>query len=514
MKYLMLLVNYIFVLYNVNHVLCKSMVPVISLDTKANNVVNNENKTQETLKYLPFIMLIDKDMDTSEYWRETEILSLVRNNEVGIDYDKCEQSALDRSVVQINSLRTVRPICRTRIDYQLCPQCPHFNNHTECELFRDSCKERKVNPSEYRTYCDRKYGKWRSMFVPADYSQCRCCDECIFYRELDQSCVEDEYSFDTEEFLPTTTIDFRAGCNPYWGHPEQEFRALRCDKILRRCVPVTIPQLPNETLNIRRSFRYEATTNEDCPISCRGYECRAGLVKEKDCVLGGFLPDKEQCNCCGRCSVYHQLNEKCAEFKKTYQKVNNTVEIEVEEEFLEPGCDDGLVCRQGRCQDIHTVRSNVGVRRKRDEQESMANEPCKRELKYFKKKFGPDGHLHYNAPQCTPLWLYAPVQCRRFVCYCALEDGSFILGIKVPRIEVSNMNCDCARERCRTGSDVECDGYGNYKEAVFTPHLDEWQDGDDKIEVAQLTSVAVAPEDPHTRSTTPDVSAMLHYNTR
>ncbi|PZC70889.1 hypothetical protein B5X24_HaOG214682 [Helicoverpa armigera] len=167
------------------------------------------------------------------------------------------------------------------------------------------------------------------MFVPADYSQCRCCDECIFYRELDQSCVEDEYSFDTEEFLPTTTIDFRAGCNPYWGHPEQEFRALRCDKILRRCVPVTIPQLPNETLNIRRSFRYEATTNEDCPISCRGYECRAGLVKEKDCVLGGFLPDKEQCNCCGRCSVYHQLNEKCAEFKKTYQKVNNTVEIEV-----------------------------------------------------------------------------------------------------------------------------------------------------------------------------------------
>ncbi|PZC70888.1 hypothetical protein B5X24_HaOG214681 [Helicoverpa armigera] len=92
------------------------MVPVISLDTKANNVVNNENKTQDTLKYLPFIMLIDKDMDTSEYWRETEILSLVRNNEVGIDYDKCEQSALDRSVVQINSLRTVRPICRTRIE--------------------------------------------------------------------------------------------------------------------------------------------------------------------------------------------------------------------------------------------------------------------------------------------------------------------------------------------------------------------------------------------------------------
>lgn len=25
-------------------------------------------------------------------------------------------------------------------DYQLCPQCPHFNNYSECELFRDSCK--------------------------------------------------------------------------------------------------------------------------------------------------------------------------------------------------------------------------------------------------------------------------------------------------------------------------------------------------------------------------------------
>uniref|UniRef100_A0A2A4J350 Uncharacterized protein n=1 Tax=Heliothis virescens TaxID=7102 RepID=A0A2A4J350_HELVI len=91
------------------------MVPVISLDAKDNNLLNIENKTNEALKYLPFIMLIDKDMDTSEYWRETEILSLVRNNEVGIDYDKCEQTAPDRSVVQINSLRTVRPICRTRI---------------------------------------------------------------------------------------------------------------------------------------------------------------------------------------------------------------------------------------------------------------------------------------------------------------------------------------------------------------------------------------------------------------
>lgn len=37
-------------------------------------------------------------------------------------------------------------------------------------------------------------------------------------------------------------------------------------------------------------------------------------------------------------------------------------------------------------------------------------EPCKRQMKHFKKKYGADGHLHFNAPQCTPLWLYAPVQ--------------------------------------------------------------------------------------------------------
>lgn len=56
-----------------------------------------------------------KDMDTSEYWRETEIISLVRNNEADIDYDKCERSNQDFSVVQFVSQRTVRPICRSRI---------------------------------------------------------------------------------------------------------------------------------------------------------------------------------------------------------------------------------------------------------------------------------------------------------------------------------------------------------------------------------------------------------------
>ncbi|XP_063833607.1 uncharacterized protein LOC135082772 [Ostrinia nubilalis] len=450
----------------------KSVVPVLSLDGKTK--AGNKTVTAD-LEYLPFIALIDKDKDTSEYWRETEILSLVRNKELDIDYDRCEQSRPSSALVQIPSKRTVRPICKGRIDYQVCPQCPHFNNQTECELFRDSCRERHVHPSEYDRYCDAKYGKWRTMFVPADFSQCRCCDECIFYRELDQSCMEDEYSFDAEEFLPVTTIDFRAGCNPYWGHPEQELRALKCDKNLRRCVPVSVPSIPNETLNIRRSFRYEPPTGGPlCPVSCRGYACPPGQLPEHECAPGAFLPDKEQCNCCGRCSAYHQLNEKCAEFKKTVHDVNGTKEIEVEEEFLEPGCDDGLVCRQGKCQDIHTVVTSSGSRKKRDENLDEANEPCKREMKYFKKKYGVDGHLHYDAPQCTPLWLYAPVQCRRFICYCALEDGTIIQGIKVPRVEVSNMNCDCAREKCRTGSDVECDGFGNYKEAVFTPHTGDW----------------------------------------
>ncbi|CAH0717690.1 unnamed protein product, partial [Brenthis ino] len=395
-------------------VLGNAKVPVLSLD---HNVNVNATTTKDSLKFLPFIMLINPKKDTSEYWRETEILSLVKNNDVNIDYEKCEKSP-EKGLVHFPSTRTVRPICRTTYDYQLCPQCPRFNNYTECELFRDSCTERKVLPSEYRTYCDKKYGKWRTMFIPADFKSCRCCDECVFYR------------------------DFRAGCNPYWGHPEQEKRALRCDKILRR-FDLESPLISQEVDG----------------------ECFQRLIV-KDIKFSRL-----------------ELNQKCAEFKKTIHYVNGTKEIEVEEEFLEPGCDDGLVCRQGICQDIHAVPAPAGMRRKRDEGILEAYEPCKRELKYFKKKYGKDGHLHYNAPQCTPLWLYAPVQkdicisrhmfvsqCRRFVCYCALEDGTFIQGIKVPRVEVSNMNCDCVREKCRTGLDIECDGYGNYKQAIFASH--------------------------------------------
>ncbi|XP_013137909.1 PREDICTED: uncharacterized protein LOC106102860 isoform X1 [Papilio polytes] len=457
----------------------KSNLPLLSIDPKARTLMNQTDNT--TRRYLPFIMLIEREQDTSEYWRETEILTLVRHDEEGIDYEKCEQNAPEDSALRLPARRTVRPICRTAYDFQLCPQCPRFSNRTECELFKDSCRERPVIPSEYRTYCDQKYGKWRTMFLPADYSQCRCCDECIFYRELDQSCMEDEYSFDTEEFLPVTTVDFRAGCNPYWGHPEQEVKALRCDPVLRRCVPVTIPMLPRDTLNVRRSFRYEPPTGEECPVSCRGYDCQS-LVHEDQCPQGAFLPDKDYCNCCGRCSSFFQLNQKCAEFKKTLHKVNATEEIEIEEEFLEPGCDDGLVCRQGICQDTHSLMSRSLQRLKREQLPFGALEPCKQEMKYFKKKYGVNGHLHHEAPQCTPLWLYAPVQCRRFVCYCALEDGSRIDGIKVPRVEVSNMNCDCAREKCRTESDVQCDGYGNYKEAVFMPHVEQWPDPEEVYE--------------------------------
>lgn len=60
-------------------------------------------------------MLIDKSKDTSEYWRETEILSLVKDNELDIDYDRCEQSLPISSIVKFPSRRTVRPICKSRI---------------------------------------------------------------------------------------------------------------------------------------------------------------------------------------------------------------------------------------------------------------------------------------------------------------------------------------------------------------------------------------------------------------
>lgn len=60
-------------------------------------------------------MLIDKSKDTSEYWRETEILSLVRDNELDIDYDRCEQTLPMNTIVKFPSRRTVRPICKSRI---------------------------------------------------------------------------------------------------------------------------------------------------------------------------------------------------------------------------------------------------------------------------------------------------------------------------------------------------------------------------------------------------------------
>ncbi|XP_041974951.1 uncharacterized protein LOC121730127 isoform X2 [Aricia agestis] len=415
-----------------------SNIPILSLEHKKDSILEFQN----SYTFIPFNILMGQNNDTTEFWRETEILSLVRKKETNINYDKCKTIKRRDSKLHIPSRRLIRPICRSTIDFQQCPQCPRLTNFTECELFRDSCKERRVLPSEYQTYCDQKYGKWRTKFFAAEYNQCQCCDDCVYYR------------------------DFRAGCNPYLDHPEQELRALRCDTIFRRCVPASTTSLPNETLYRRHIYRFESIVDvPDCPISCRGFVCQDSFVKEQDCVLGSFRPDKTQCNCCGKCSAYFQLNQKCAELKKTVHKVNGSKEIEVEEEFLDPGCDDGLVCRDGVCQDIHRLGILASGRRAA---ENSVYEPCREEVKYFIKKYGKDGHLHYDAPQCTPLWLYAPVQCRRFVCYCALEDGTFVEGIKVPRAEVSNMNCDCARERCRTGSDMPCDGYGNYVGVQFS----------------------------------------------
>ncbi|KPJ04196.1 hypothetical protein RR46_07955 [Papilio xuthus] len=362
-------------------------------------------------------MLIDREQDTSEYWRETEILTLVRHDEEGIDYEKCEQSVSDVSALRLPARRTVRPICRTA--YEREPSSRASIVHT---VIRNT----------------------------ANGAPCSC-QLIIHNADVVTSAYFIEILLGVK--MLNAHLDFRAGCNPYWGHPEQEVKALRCDPVLRRCK------------DHRRSFRYEPPTVEECPVSCRGYDCQS-LVHEDQCPQGAFLPDKDYCNCCGRCSTFFPP----------------IILYQIEEEFLEPGCDDGLVCRQGICQDTHTLMSRSMQRLKREQLPFGALEPCKQEMKYFKKKYGVNGHLHHEAPQCTPLWLYAPVQCRRFVCYCALEDGSKIDGIKVPRVEVSNMNCDCAREKCRTSSDVQCDGYGNYKEAVFMPHVEQWPEQEEVYE--------------------------------
>lgn len=60
-------------------------------------------------------MLTENNIDTSEYWRETEILSLVRTREADIDYDKCTETLPDNYTVVFASKRTVRPICRSTI---------------------------------------------------------------------------------------------------------------------------------------------------------------------------------------------------------------------------------------------------------------------------------------------------------------------------------------------------------------------------------------------------------------
>ncbi|XP_073944614.1 uncharacterized protein [Choristoneura fumiferana] len=138
----------VFATFFIDYVVGKSVVPVLTLDPNqrilaANKTVRNRKRQADKHvgrdTFLPFVMLVNKDSDTSEYWRETEILSLVKNNEEDIDFERCAETPIG-SIVHFPSRRTLRPICRSRIDFQLCPQCAHFSNSTECELFRDSCK--------------------------------------------------------------------------------------------------------------------------------------------------------------------------------------------------------------------------------------------------------------------------------------------------------------------------------------------------------------------------------------
>lgn len=53
-----------------------------------------------------------------------------------------------------------------------------------------------------------------------------------------------------------------------------------------------------------------------------------------------------------------------------------------------------------------------------------------------------------------------------------------ILFLFSSEVNSSILYSDCAREKCRTASEVECDGYGNYKDAIFTPHVDAWTESD------------------------------------
>ncbi|CAH4023731.1 unnamed protein product [Pieris brassicae] len=46
---------------------------------------------------------------------------------------------------------------------------------------------------------------------------------------------------------------------------------------------------------------------------------------------------------------------------------------------------------------------------------------------------------------------------------------------------------DCAREKCRTNVNLECDGYGNYKDAVFT--MRQYQSGDEKATVTKIPTL-------------------------
>ncbi|CAG9792936.1 unnamed protein product [Diatraea saccharalis] len=91
-------------------------------DVTDNSTVENNNDTDEyNAKYLPFVAFIDKDQDNSEYWRETEILSLVRSKEMDIDYEKCENARPVNSFVRIPSRRTVRPICKGQLGAPVLP---------------------------------------------------------------------------------------------------------------------------------------------------------------------------------------------------------------------------------------------------------------------------------------------------------------------------------------------------------------------------------------------------------
>ncbi|KAL4703757.1 hypothetical protein ACJJTC_017545 [Scirpophaga incertulas] len=77
--------------------------PKTSFEARADDALKHKS-AKGSLEYLTFEALVEKGKDTSEFWRATEILSLVREKEQDIDYEQCERGE-SRPALQLPSTR-------------------------------------------------------------------------------------------------------------------------------------------------------------------------------------------------------------------------------------------------------------------------------------------------------------------------------------------------------------------------------------------------------------------------